>query len=405
MKSKVNCTFCGQPLTDNNFISGVNESKLCFNCVYNSKEILDKNLKLETNKVILNDLSSNKKNPLEIYDILNKFIIGQDQAKKKLSVAVYNHFNRIIYNLEEKKDVAKVEIEKSNVLLIGPSGSGKTLLAKTLAGIVNLPFVITDATTLTEAGYVGDDVENILLRLIEKANYNIELAEKGIIFIDEIDKIGRKGESASITRDVSGEGVQQALLKIIEGTVSSVPARGGRKHPQSQNFKINTENILFICGGAFIGIDEIVRSRLKNSQIGFKNPSESEDNFSLDEEKIIQKDLIKFGLIPELVGRLPIVTTLSELTREELKRVITEPRNSILEQFKKYLSFDDIKLKIDDKTIDFLIDKAHLELGARSLKSVFEAIIQDVIFIASKHRGETLKLTPKSITDKTYFGK
>ncbi len=394
------CSFCGGNLSPNSYLTGINETKLCFNCVFNSKEILDKKVNEEKSRSITVNLKKNIKPPREIFNYLNQYVIGQEKAKKSLSVAVYNHFNRLINNLEENE----VEIEKSNILLIGPSGSGKTLLAKTLAKILQVPFVITDATTLTEAGYVGDDVENILLRLIEKADHNIELAEKGIIFIDEIDKIGRKSESTSITRDVSGEGVQQALLKIIEGTISSVPLRGGRKHPQSQNIKINTKDILFICGGAFIGIDKIVENRVNKSTIGFKkNSSAKKENEKLL-ENIIQEDIIKYGVIPELVGRLPIITSLTELSKKELKKIILEPKNSLIAQFQKLLAYNNITLKISDKTIDFLIEKSSkAELGARGLKSIFENIMEDITFLAPENQGATIELTPENIQSKKYF--
>ena len=397
------CSFCGSGLLSNNFFSGIDNTKLCFKCIYNSKEVLDKKIQVETSKSNVFNLNKKIKKPSEIFNSLDKYVIGQNEAKKTLSVAIYNHFNRLINNLKE----SDLEIEKSNVLLIGPSGSGKTLLAKTLAKIVDLPFVITDATTLTEAGYVGDDVENILLRLIEKSDHNIELAQKGIIFIDEIDKIGRKSESVSITRDVSGEGVQQALLKIIEGTISSVPVKGGRKHPQSENLKINTKDILFICGGAFIGIDKIIENRTNHSPIGFKHPfMDEKKKYHGKANEVLPEDLIKYGMIPELVGRLPSITTLDELSSDDLRKIILEPKNSLFAQFRKLLSYDDIDLEITEEAIDFLIKEANeVKLGARMIKGVFERIMREAIFIAPEHKGESLVLTPENIKSKNYFKK
>ena len=337
--------------------------------------------------------------PAEIKNILDSYVIGQEEAKKTLSVAVYNHYKRINNKNNVESDI---EIQKSNVLLLGPTGCGKTLLAQTLAKILEVPFAIADATTLTEAGYVGEDVENILLKLIQAADYDIAKAEKGIIYIDEIDKISRKSENPSITRDVSGEGVQQALLKIVEGTTASVPPQGGRKHPHQEFLQINTENILFICGGAFEGLEKIVKDRIGKKTIGFGAEIESKKDISKYEvfEKLLPQDLLKFGLIPEFVGRLPIIATLKELDKQALIDIVTKPKNALVKQYQKLFEIDNVQLEFEEDALEQIVEKAiERKTGARGLRSIIEEIMRDIMFeIPSNPKIEKCIITKETVT-------
>ena len=396
----VKCSFCGKPQEAVTRIVAGPGVYICDECVTVCKSIIENDTYMEDEFGYTIDEQEKLLSPKEIKDILDKYVIGQENAKKTLAVAVYNHYKRI-NNEEEENDV---EIQKSNVLLLGPTGCGKTLLAQTLARILNVPFAIADATTLTEAGYVGEDVENILLKLIQAADYDITLAEKGIIYIDEIDKITRKSENPSITRDVSGEGVQQALLKIIEGTTASVPPQGGRKHPHQDFLQINTENILFICGGAFEGLDKIIKDRIGKKSIGFGANIESKkeiDKYKIYEQ-ILPQDLLKFGLIPEFVGRLPIITTLKELDRESLIRIITEPKNALVKQYKKLVGYDNVELEFEQEALEVIVDKAiERNTGARGLRSIIEDIMRDIMFdIPSNPNIEKCIITKETVAEK-----
>lgn len=404
------CSFCGKGENKVDSMLTAGSANICDECIVYCYEMLfgsayAKAQKKSASKARPSSLSSMKlMKPTEIKSFLDDYVIGQDDAKISLSVAVYNHYKRIISQSadnEQKKD--DVELQKSNVLLLGPTGVGKTFLAQTLAKILNVPFAIADATTITEAGYVGDDVENVLLRLIQAADYDIKEAERGIIYIDEIDKIARKSENTSLTRDVSGEGVQQALLKIIEGTVANVPPQGGRKHPNQEVLQIDTRNILFICGGAFDGLERQIQKRIGKSPIGFggeiKAIKEEKNNIF---KQVIPKDLIKFGMVPEFVGRLPVISVLEELTEDSLVKILTEPKNALIKQYKKLFEYDDIELEIDDDALIEIAKKAILQkTGARGLRSIIEGILMKSMYLVPSDGSiAKVQVTKECVTEK-----